>query len=55
MPKPKTPLKIQKLKKNLKTSLSEHSGNLWCEVFVSSKIAFLERGFGFGGKIKVSI
>ena len=53
-PKPKTPFKSQK-SKNLKTSLSEDSSNLWCDVFVLSKIAFLEGVFGFGGKINVSI
>ena len=39
--KPKTPYKSQKLQ-NLTTSLSEDSSNLGCDVFVLSKIAFLE-------------
>ena len=40
-PKPKTPFNSQKLK-NQKTSLSEDSSYLWCDVFVLSKITFIE-------------
>ena len=43
-PKPKTPFNSQKIK-NLKTLLSEDSSNIWCDVFVLSKIAFLEGFF----------
>ena len=35
---------------NKKTSLSEDSSNIWCDVFVLSKIAYLEGFFGFGVK-----
>ena len=54
LPKPKTPLKSQFFE-NLKTSLFEDSINFWFDVFVLSKIAFLEGFFGFGGKVNVSI
>ena len=50
-----TILKSKLKKKHKKTSLSEDSNYLGCDVFGLSKIAFLEGVFGFGGKINVSI
>ena len=51
LPKPTTPFKSKKKKK----SLSDDSNYLLHDVFVLSKLAFLERGFGFGGKISTSM
>ena len=53
--KTKNTLLKSKIKKNKKTSLSEDSNFLGCDVFDLSKIAFEEGDIGFGGKIYVSI
>ena len=53
--KTKDTLLSKKSKNQKKTSLFEDSSNLWWDVFVFSKIAFLKFFFGFGGKINISI